>query len=89
MTSSSELTSPLVEFASIRSRVPGRTPRRTSPETDWTLICPSRIASMRWSPETVFTDRSVCASSIAKSPETSVAETGPVTVPRRTSPETV
>ena len=43
LTSSSELTSPLVELASIRRRVPGRTPMRTSPETDWTLISPSRI----------------------------------------------
>ena len=41
LTSNSELTSPLVEFASMCRRVPGRTPRRTSPETDWSLICPS------------------------------------------------
>src|SRR6185436_5835408 len=47
LTSSSELTSPLVELASIRRRVPRRTPIRTSPETDWTLICPSRIAPIR------------------------------------------
>ena len=38
--------------------MPGRTPTRTSPETDWTLICPSRIAPIRWSPETVLAERS-------------------------------
>ena len=54
LTSNSELMSPLVDEASMRSLVPGRTPSRTSPETDWSLICPSRIAPMRWSPETVL-----------------------------------
>ena len=58
-------------------------------ETDWSLICPSRIAPMRWSPETVLPDRSDCASSIARSPDTSVASAGPPTEPSRTSPETV
>ena len=44
---------------------------------------------MRWSPETVLTATSDRPSSASKSPETSVAEIGPVTDPRRTSPETV
>ena len=57
VTSSAELTSPLVALASMKTRVPGATPTWMSPETDCSLISPWRIERMCWSPETVFASR--------------------------------
>src|SRR3954454_13587325 len=88
-TSSSEVTSPLRDAASIQTRTPGRTPMRMSPETDCADTGPFPAPIATWSPETLFSVTAPCAARTERSPETDCAVTAPSPASMETSPETV
>ena len=57
---------------------PRRHPRARHPETDCTFACsPPRSDAISWSPETVATEMSPCASPTSTSPETTLTEKAP------------